>query len=83
MAQGRGETLKRIINIDVDSLLRIFKDYAGEGAIPFDAMPDALRYDPKMQRFELRVGGNWAGDKGRVFVDFQVKRFTPVGGQSE
>lgn len=74
MAQSRGNMQRRAVVVDIDGILRIFKDYLGD-AIPADAMPHALMKQSDTGLVGLQVAGNsWQGDRGTVRVDFQIKR---------
>jgi hypothetical protein len=70
-----------MVIIPVDDLLRMFGDYLGESVIPFDTKPNRLMIHPGSRRLALEVDAPSLREGGAILVDFQIKRFTPVGQQ--
>jgi len=73
-------TLRRMVCIPVDDLLRMLGDYVGESAIPFDSKPHKLMQHPATRRMGLQIDAPSLPEGGSILVDFQIKRFAPVSG---
>lgn len=71
----------RRVLIDIDSMLSILKDYAGDAAeIPMNAKPVGFCINPQEQgKLAIRMEcDTWEKELPPVFLTFQLKRFYGV-----
>jgi hypothetical protein len=72
--------IPRMVVIPVDDLLRMMGDYLGESNVPFDSKPLRLLQNPSSRLMGLEIDAPSLPKGGTLRVDFQLKRFSPVGG---
>lgn len=70
----------RMVCIPVDDLLRMLGDYLGESNVPFDSKPHRVVQHPISRQMGLEINAPSLPEGGAMFVDFQIKRYSPVSG---